>query len=49
VNRSASSNPLPIEYGALKLTQFRPWTPVDAVTVAFDRSFDIDNAPPITR
>src|SRR5258707_8581246 len=34
VNAFASSNALPIEYGALELTQFQPWTPVDTLTVA---------------
>src|SRR5260221_4605372 len=52
VNAFANSNPLPIEYGALELTQFQPWTPVDTLTVAklvaFERSFDLDIAPTIT-
>ena len=46
-----AANPLPVEYGALELTQFIPWTSVDSVTVAkliaFDRSFDLDIEPTI--
>ena len=41
-----SGAPLPPEYGALKLTQVAPWTPVDTIVigklVAFQLSFDLD-------
>ena len=46
VNAWASSHALPIEYGALKLTQFAPWSPVDSLSIgkliAFSLSFDLD-------
>jgi penicillin amidase len=46
VNASAASHPLPIEYGALHLTSFQPWTPVDTLTIgkalSFELSFDLD-------
>lgn len=47
VNAFASANPLPPEYGALEVTQFRPWTEVDSVSVirlvTFQLSFDIND------
>ena len=46
VNAWVAANPLPPEYGALSLTRFRPWTPLDSVAVgklqAFGLSFDLD-------
>jgi penicillin G amidase len=46
VNAWASSHALPIEYGALQLTQFAPWSPVDSLSIgkliAFSLSFDLD-------
>jgi penicillin amidase len=52
VNAFVRFNPLPLEYAALELTRFEPWTPVDSLTVAkviaFQRSFDIDIEPTIT-
>jgi len=48
VNRYVASHPLPREYGALQLTEFSPWTPVDSLTVgkaiAFQLSFDLDTS-----
>jgi penicillin amidase len=45
----ASAVSLPIEYGALELSEVEPWTPVDSLTVAkllsFSLSFDLDIAP----
>ena len=42
----ASGDPLPPEYGALKLTQVAAWTPLDTIVigklVAFQLSFDLD-------
>ncbi len=42
----AAGGPLPPEYGALKLTEVAPWTPVDTIVigklVAFQLSFDLD-------
>src|SRR6185369_17516531 len=52
VNVWVGSHPLPPEYGALELTRFAPWTPVDSLTVvkviAFQRSFDNDIGPTVT-
>jgi len=49
VNAYAASHPLPPEYAALHLRSFRPWTPVDTLTVgkaiAFELSFDLDITP----
>jgi penicillin G amidase len=49
VNAYVTSHPLPIEYGALHLTSFQPWTPVDSITVgkaiSFELSFDLDIGP----
>jgi penicillin amidase len=49
VNAYVASHPLPPEYAALHLGSFRPWTPVDTLTVgkaiAFELSFDLDIAP----
>jgi penicillin amidase len=46
VNAWAASHPLPIEYGALKLTAFQPWSPADSLSIgkliAFSLSFDLD-------
>ncbi|HWC41482.1 MAG TPA: penicillin acylase family protein [Actinomycetota bacterium] len=46
VNAWVAGNPLPPEYGALSLTRFRPWTPLDSVAVgklqSFGLSFDLD-------
>ena len=46
VNAYVATHPLPPEYGALRLTRFQPWTPLDSVTigkaVAFRLSFDLD-------
>lgn len=46
VNAWASTHPLPVEYGALELTAFAPWTPLDSVAVgkliAWQQSFDDD-------
>ena len=46
VNAWVERNPLPLEYGALELTRFEPWTPVDTVVIgkllAFGLSFDLD-------
>jgi penicillin amidase len=49
VNTYAAHHPLPPEYGALHLTSFQPWTPVDTLTVgkaiSFELSFDLDIGP----
>ena len=46
VNTYVVSHPLPPEYGALKLSHFEPWTPVDSLAVAklllFGQSFQLD-------
>jgi len=46
VNFYAKNNPLPPEYGALELTKFETWTPVDSIVIgkalAFQLSFDLD-------
>src|SRR5690348_8482770 len=34
VNAYVADHPLPAEYGALHLTSFQPWTPVDTLTIA---------------
>ncbi len=42
-------NPLPVQYGALEITKFKPWTPLDGAIIgkalAFSLSFDIDTGP----
>jgi len=49
VNAWVARNPLPIEYGALELTSFAEWGPVDSLVigklVAWDNSFDLDVVP----
>jgi penicillin G amidase len=49
VNTYAAHHPLPPEYGALHLTSFQPWTPVDTLTIgkaiSFELSFDLDIGP----
>ncbi len=46
VNAWVASHPLPAQYGALQLTRFAPWTPVDSLVIAkaiaFSLSFDLD-------
>jgi penicillin amidase len=46
VNAWVAANPLPLEYGALELTQFEEWIPEDSVVIgkalAFQLSFDLD-------
>jgi penicillin amidase len=46
VNAWVSANPLPVEYGALELTVFEPWSAVDSLSVGklivFLQSFDDD-------
>jgi penicillin G amidase len=46
VNAWVASHPLPAQYGALGLTRFASWTPVDSVVIAkaiaFNLSFDLD-------
>jgi penicillin amidase len=46
VNAWVAANPLPAEYGAIEITQFEPWTPLDSIAVAkllaFGLSFDLD-------
>jgi penicillin amidase len=52
VNSWVAEHPLPPEYAALEITQFRPWTPLDSVGVAkliaFNRSFTLDIEPTVT-
>jgi penicillin amidase len=47
VNAWVQRNPLPIQYGALQLTRFRPWTALDSAIIAkalaFQLSFDLDD------
>ncbi|MBW1845313.1 MAG: penicillin acylase family protein, partial [Deltaproteobacteria bacterium] len=49
INASLASNPLPIEYGLLELTQARPWDIVDSLVIvkaiAASLSLDIDIGP----
>jgi penicillin amidase len=49
VNAYVADHPLPLEYAALHLTSFQPWTPVDTLTIgkaiSFELSFDLDIAP----
>lgn len=51
VNQWIATHALPPEYGALDLTKFEPWTPLDSVTIAkalaFQLSFDLDTTPTI--
>lgn len=46
VNAYVATSALPPEYGALELTRFEPWSPVDSVVIAkliaFSLSFDLD-------
>src|SRR5262245_52183774 len=46
VNAWAAANPLPVEYKALELTVFAPWSALDSVAVgkliAWQQSFDVD-------
>ncbi len=46
VNFYVRTHALPAEYGALELTQFEPWAPVDSLVIgkilAFQLSFDLD-------
>jgi penicillin G amidase len=46
VNAWVASHPLPAQYGALGLTRFASWTPVDSLVIAkaiaFNLSFDLD-------
>lgn len=46
VNAWLAANPLPPEYGALEITQAKPWSPIDSIVVgkalAFQLSFDLD-------
>jgi penicillin G amidase len=50
VNAYVSDHALPPEYGALQLTAFVPWTPVDTLTVgkAISFSLSLDNDIPAT-
>jgi penicillin G amidase len=52
VNAWVSFHPLPAQYGALGLTRFAPWTPVDSLVVAkaiaFNLSFDLDTDLTVT-
>jgi len=47
VNAWVQRNPLPIQYAALELMKFRPWTPLDCAIIgkalAFQLSFDLDD------
>ncbi|HET9694431.1 MAG TPA: penicillin acylase family protein [Steroidobacteraceae bacterium] len=47
VNAWVARNPLPVQYGALEITKFRPWTAVDCAIIgkalAFNLSFDLDD------
>jgi penicillin amidase len=49
VNAWVARNPLPLQYGALQVTQFKPWTALDSAIIgkalAFSLSFDIDTGP----
>ncbi len=51
VNAWVAAHPLPIEYAALELTSFDPWTPIDSLVIAkvmaFQLSFDLDIDPTI--
>jgi penicillin G amidase len=46
VNAWVASHPLPPEYGAVEITAFEPWTPLDSIAVAkllaFGLSFELD-------
>ena len=52
VNAWVQQHPLPIEYGALELTQFEPWSALDSAVIgkalAFQLSFDLDTDPTLT-
>ncbi|HEX7374002.1 MAG TPA: penicillin acylase family protein, partial [Steroidobacteraceae bacterium] len=47
VNAWVQRNPLPLQYAALQLTKFRPWTALDSAIIgkalAFQLSFDLDD------
>lgn len=49
VNAWVARNSLPVQYGALEVTKFRPWTALDSAIIgkalAFSLSFDIDTGP----
>jgi penicillin G amidase len=49
VNAWVQRNPLPLQYGALELTRFAPWTALDSAIIgkalAFQLSFDLDDGP----
>ncbi|HEX6084484.1 MAG TPA: penicillin acylase family protein [Thermoanaerobaculia bacterium] len=51
VNAWVASHPLPPEYGAIEITQFEPWTPLDSIAVAkllaFGLSFELDVDPTV--
>ncbi len=51
VNAWVAANPLPAEYGAIEITQFEPWTPLDSIAVAkllaFGLSFELDVDPTV--
>lgn len=46
VNAYVARHPLPVQYGALELTRFAPWTPLDSVAIgklfAADLSLEVD-------
>jgi penicillin G amidase len=52
VNAWVTGHPLPAQYGALGLTRFTPWTPVDSLVIskaiAFNLSFDLDTDLTVT-
>lgn len=52
VNAWVTGHPLPAQYGALGLTRFAPWTPVDSLVIskaiAFNLSFDLDTDLTVT-
>ena len=49
MNAWVARNALPVQYGALEVTKFRPWTALDSAIIgkalAFSLSFDIDTGP----
>ena len=52
VNQWVATHTLPPEYGALELTKFEPWTPLDSSAIAklflFSLSFDLDTSNTVT-
>jgi penicillin amidase len=52
VNQWVVTHTLPPEYGALELTKFEPWTPLDSSAIAklflFSLSFDLDTSNTVT-